>query len=82
METERIIMLPEDPGFYEILSIPPPNLHSELARFNGDCAVIARLENGGQLEVVDWNESQEYVWGGELDEVDFQYNPEALEMYA
>lgn len=66
-------MVPSDPTFTDWLSIPPPNFSQQLAKHNGDCALVARVESGGAMEVIPWTEVDEYVWGGELDELDATY---------
>lgn len=68
MNSERLIMTPSDPGFYEWLGLPPD--WREIAdRTNGEFAVVNRLETG-VLQAVPWSEAEDYIWGGEMDEVE------------
>lgn len=65
---ERLILLPTDPGFADILSLPPPGWQDR-ATGDGD-SFVARFDQGGVLELVSWNEAMDYVWGGEFEEIE------------
>jgi hypothetical protein len=62
--TERLIMTPFDPGFYDILhsSLPPSSSDAQ------NC-YVARAESE-ILEAVSYEEAWEYAWGGEYDELE------------
>ena len=60
---DRLIMLPSDEGFNEILSGSLPS------DFDGSQCVVQR-SNSGVLETVSYQEAIEYALGGEYDEVD------------
>lgn len=64
----RLIMLPTDPGFYHWLGLPP-NWEDVASRTNGEFAVVNRIDTG-VLEAVPWQEAEDYIWGGELDELE------------
>jgi len=60
---DRLIMLPSDEGFFDIL-------HSSLpVGFDGSQCVVQRAESG-LLEAVSYSEAIEYALGGEYDEID------------
>lgn len=63
MITARLIMLPSDEGFHEILNGSLP------LDFNGSQCVVQRA-GSGILETVAFNEAIEYALGGELDEIE------------
>jgi hypothetical protein len=63
MIPDRLIMLPSDEGFHEILNGSLP------FDFNGSQCVVQR-SGSGLLESVAFNEAIEYALGGEYDEVD------------
>jgi hypothetical protein len=63
MIPNRLIMLPEDEGFDEILSGTLP------VDFDGSQCVVQRA-GSGLLETVSFGEAIEYALGGEYDEVD------------
>ncbi len=63
MITDRIIMVPSDEGFQEILNGSLP------LDFDGSQCVVQR-SGSGVLETVAFNEAIEYAFGGEYDEVD------------
>ena len=68
----RMIMLPSDPGYFDILHgfIPPWEL---AAHHDGDHAMV--VDSGtGLLRSANFGEIEEYVYGGELDEVEATYN--------
>lgn len=58
---ERLIMLPCDPGFVEILQTPPP--HWRTHDPHGETALV--LNQYGGLSPVDEAEFWDYVYGGE-----------------
>ncbi|OIP78083.1 MAG: hypothetical protein AUK48_02385 [Oscillatoriales cyanobacterium CG2_30_44_21] len=60
MITDRLIMLPDDEGFYEILNGSLPS------DFNGSQCVVQRA-GSGLLETVSFDEAIEYALGGEYD---------------
>lgn len=63
MITDRLIMLPSDEGFFEIL-------HGNLpVDFDGSQCVVQRA-GAGLLETVSFDEAIEYALGGEYEEVD------------
>ena len=59
--TESLLLLPGQPGFYEILATPPPD-PSRRVNF------IARVGGSGILEAVEERDLDEYLEGGEYDE--------------
>lgn len=59
----RLILLPSDPEFYEILN---GNLPLD---FDGSQCVVQR-SGSGLLESVSFSDAIEYAMGGEYDEVD------------
>lgn len=59
----RLILLPSDPEFYEILN---GNLPLD---FDGSQCVVQRA-GSGVLETVSYQEAYDYGMGGEYDEVD------------
>ena len=63
MIRDRLIMLPCDEGFYDILNGSLP------LDFNGSQCVVQRA-GSGVLETVSFNEAIEYALGGEYDEVE------------
>ena len=63
MMPDRLIMLPSDEGFYEILNGCLP------ADFDGSQCVVQRA-GSGLLETVSFDEAIEYALGGEYDEID------------
>ncbi|MEI6729596.1 MAG: hypothetical protein WCK98_08225 [bacterium] len=60
---DRLIMLPSDEGFNEILNGSLPS------DFDGSQCVVQR-STSGLLETVSYEEAIEYALGGEYDEVD------------
>lgn len=63
MISDRLIMLPDDEGFFEILNGSLP------VDFDGSQCVVQRA-GSGLLESVCFDEAIEYALGGEYDEVD------------
>jgi hypothetical protein len=63
MITDRLIMLPSDEGFHEILNGSLP------LDFNGSQCVVQR-SGSGVLETVSFEAAIEYAYGGEYDEFD------------
>lgn len=63
MISDRLIMLPDDEGFFDILNGSLP------VDFDGSQCVVQR-EGSGLLETVSFGEAIEYALGGEYDEVD------------
>lgn len=63
MIQDRLIMLPCDEGFYEILNGSLP------VDFNGSQCVVQRA-GSGLLETVSFEAAIEYALGGEYDEID------------
>lgn len=62
---ERLIMLPGDQGFTEILQTPPPNWRSH--DYFGETGLV-RNQFGG-MRPVNQNEFWDYVLGGEAEEL-------------
>ena len=60
---ERLIMVPSDEGFYDILNGSLP------LDFDGSQCVVQR-SGSGLLETVGFNEAIEYAFGGEFDELE------------
>ncbi|MFM7885447.1 MAG: hypothetical protein ACKPCM_01855 [Pseudanabaena sp.] len=73
MIEHRIIMLPCDEGFYEILNGSLP------VDFDGSQCVVARA-GSGVLETVSFNDAIEYALGGEYDlaEEEFEEDEDLL----
>lgn len=69
MIERRLIMLPCDEGFYDILNSSLP------VDFNGSQCVVARA-GSGVLETVSFNEAIEYALGGEFDLVEEEFEEE------
>lgn len=69
MIERRLIMLPCDEGFYEILNGSLP------VDFDGSQCVVARA-GSGVLETVSFNEAIEYALGGEYDLVEEEFEEE------
>lgn len=67
MEDKRILT-PEDPEFYRILSNPPP-FYQQIAKETGNTSLICEYDTGVLKQVSD-EELEEYIWGGEFDEVE------------
>lgn len=65
---DRLIMLPQDEGFYEILNSSLP------LDFNGSQCVVQR--SAGLLETVGFDEAIEYAFGGEFDELEDELDDE------
>lgn len=63
MTRDRLIMVPSDEGFYDILNGSLP------VDFDGSQCVVQR-SGSGILETVAFNEAIEYALGGELDEIE------------
>jgi hypothetical protein len=63
MITDRLIMLPSDEGFHEILNGSLP------LDFDGSQCVVQRSVSS-LLETVAFNEAIEYALGGEFDELE------------
>jgi hypothetical protein len=63
MITDRLIMVPSDEGFHEILNGSLP------LDFDGSQCVVQRSVSG-LLETVAFNEAIEYALGGEMDELE------------
>lgn len=63
MITDRLIMLPSDEGFHEILNGSLP------LDFDGSQCVVQR-SGSGMLETVTFDEAIEYAFGGEFDELE------------
>jgi hypothetical protein len=63
MMIDRLIMLPSDEGFHEILNGSLP------ADFDGSQCVVQRSDSG-LLETVSFLDAIEYALGGEYDEVE------------
>jgi hypothetical protein len=76
LEESRLILLPTDPGFADILSLPPPGWRDK-ATGDGD-SFIARSNQGGILDLVSWDEAMDYVWGGELEELEESLGHDAI----
>lgn len=69
--SDRLLLLPGDPGFDDILGQSlPENWEQEAHRRGGDFCFVARHDKGGVLEMVSTAQATEYAWGGEWDEVD------------
>ncbi|MDX2254675.1 MAG: hypothetical protein NW214_04085 [Pseudanabaenaceae cyanobacterium bins.39] len=60
MMTDRLIMTPDDEGFYDILNGSLP------VDFDGSRCVVQRA-GSGLLETVSYDEAIEYALGGEYD---------------
>lgn len=61
-------MLPTDPGFYEIYqSAVPPGWLNHKHKNGGETAIVYR--DSGQLELVNFQELDDYLYGGECDRV-------------
>lgn len=60
---DRLIMVPSDLGFHEILNGSLP------LDFNGSQCVVQRA-GSGMLETVTFDEAIEYAFGGEFDELE------------
>lgn len=69
MMTDRLIMTPDDMGFYEILNGSLP------VDFDGSQCVVQRA-GSGLLETVTYGEAIEYALGGEYDLVDDEFEGE------
>ena len=69
MISDRLIMLPCDEGFYDILNGSLPT------DFDGSQCVVARA-GSGVLETVSFDEAIEYALGGELDLVEDEFEEE------
>jgi hypothetical protein len=69
MITDRLIMLPCDEGFYEILNGSLP------VDFDGSQCVVARA-GSGVLETVSFSEAIDYALGGEYDLVEEEFEEE------
>lgn len=63
MITDRLIMVPSDEGFFDILNGSLP------LDFDGSQCVVQR-SGSGLLETVRFNEAIEYAFGGEFDELE------------
>ncbi|WP_055076441.1 hypothetical protein [Pseudanabaena sp. 'Roaring Creek'] len=66
MMQDRLIMVPSDKGFHEILNGSLP------VDFDGSQCVVARA-GSGVLETVSFDEAIEYALGGEYDEFDEEW---------
>lgn len=66
MIIDRLIMLPSDEGFYEILNGSLP------VDFDGSQCVVQR-SSSDILETVSYAEAIEYALGGEYDEIDDEF---------
>lgn len=71
MITDRLIMLPDDEGFFEILNSSLP------VGFNGSQCVVQRA-GSGLLETVSFDEAIEYALGGEYDEIEDELDDNEL----
>lgn len=69
MITDRLIMLPSDEGFFEILQGNLP------VDFDVSQCVVQR-SGSGVLETVSFDEAIEYALGGEYEEVDYEFEEE------
>lgn len=68
VESDRLLMLPGDPGFNEILGHSlPPNWREQAHQRSGDFCFVVRENSGGVLEQVSCLEATEYALGGEWD---------------
>lgn len=63
MPKPPLILTPDDPGFEEWLGIPPP-IESER---RGETVYVAEI-GSGLLRAASWQETDEYLWGGEYAE--------------
>ena len=61
-----MLILPGNPEFSSTLEALPPNWMHVRANTNGDFALVCR---NGLMEAVSGKEAEEYVWGGEMDEI-------------
>lgn len=64
----RLLMLPEDPGYYEILHgyIPP----WEMAAHHDSNQAMVVDATSGLLRAVDFDGVEDYFYGGELGEIE------------
>lgn len=62
-----LIMTPDDPDFSAWLGMPPPTWQSEIESRSGECVLLADAESG-ILRPASWQETDEYLYGGEYDE--------------
>jgi hypothetical protein len=67
MIENRLILLPSDPEFHQILNGTLP------LDFDGSQCVVQRA-GSGLLETVSFQEAIEYAYGGEYDEVDDDFD--------
>ena len=67
-------MTPEDPGFYDILANPGMTFFRAMQReYGGDCCFVMRHDEGFALTPIHWNEVDDYLYGGEYDEVENEF---------
>jgi hypothetical protein len=69
MIATRLILLPSDPEFHQILNGTLP------LDFDGSQCVVQR-SGSGLLETVSFEDAIEYAYGGEYDEVDDDFDEE------
>lgn len=63
-------MTPDDPGFYDILGNPGRAWFNRMMNFVGEhCCFVMRHDEGGVISPMPWDEVDEYLYGGEYDEV-------------
>ncbi|NEN90312.1 MAG: hypothetical protein F6K48_15905 [Okeania sp. SIO3H1] len=76
MTNNRLIMTPDDPGFYEILSNPGAGLLQGMHRqYNGECCFVLRHDEGEMLTPIPWKDLDDYLYGGEYEAVDQDFTP-------
>ena len=69
ISSDRLILLPSDPEFHEILHGTLP------VDFDGSQCVVQRA-GSGLLESVSFLDAIEYAMGGEYDEIDDEFDDE------
>ena len=67
MDAHQLILTPSDPGFYEILYGTYPPGWQETS--GGFAAFVVRHDRGGIMSAATDDELDEYLGGGEYDEV-------------
>lgn len=64
------LILPDNPLFDETLATAPPPNWREYAATSGDGNAVGFVADAssGVLRPANWNDIEDYVWGGEWDE--------------
>ncbi|MBD2095129.1 hypothetical protein H6F90_08170 [Trichocoleus sp. FACHB-591] len=67
-ESRSNLILPGDPEFDQTLGLTLPPDWQVVASSSPEFSLVARVDQGGVLSAVPWEEAQEYIEGGEYDE--------------